>query len=149
MHCDEVIIHRLHIGHTFLTHGHLLKRDSQPQCSVCQTQLTVEHVLLHCPMWNAIRVNHFAVTSLLDLFSEVAPRCIISPIMIIRLYILSFKCLYHFYIPCLQFLRLSFLHLYHFWIPRLLSFQAVGFYLQLDQFWSILDAISLSVLMCR
>ena len=42
---DEVIIHRLRIGHAFLTHGYLLKRDSPPQCSACQTQLTVEHVL--------------------------------------------------------------------------------------------------------
>ena len=56
---DEIIIHRLRIGHTFLTHGYLLKRDSPPQCCACQTQLTVEHVLLHCSMWNAIRTNHF------------------------------------------------------------------------------------------
>ena len=60
---DEIIIHLLRIGHTFLTHGYLLKRDSPPQCSACQTQLTVEHVLLHCPTWNAIRANHFTVTN--------------------------------------------------------------------------------------
>ena len=28
---DEIIIHRLRIGHTYLTHGYLLKRDSPPQ----------------------------------------------------------------------------------------------------------------------
>ena len=27
---DEVIIHRLRIGHTILTHGYLLKREGQP-----------------------------------------------------------------------------------------------------------------------
>ena len=73
--CDEIIIHRLRVEHTFLTHGYLLKRDGPPQC---QTQLTVEHVLLHCPTWNAIRANHFTVTSLLDLFSKVASRCIVD-----------------------------------------------------------------------
>ena len=43
---NEIIIHRLRIGYTFLTHGHLLKKKRLPQCSVCQTPLTVEHVLL-------------------------------------------------------------------------------------------------------
>ena len=75
---DEIIIHRLRIGHTFLTHGYLLKRDSPPQCSACQTQLTVEHVLLHCLTWNAIRANHFTDTSLFDLFSNVTSRCIVD-----------------------------------------------------------------------
>ena len=76
---DEIIIHRLRIGHTLLTHGHLLKRDSPPHCCACQTQLTVEHVLLRCPTWNAIRVyNNFIVTSLLDLFNQVTPRCIVD-----------------------------------------------------------------------
>ena len=80
---DEIIIHRLRIGHTFLTHGYLLKRDSPPQCSACQTQLTVEHVLLHCPMWNAIRTNHFTATSL---FSNVTSRCIVDFIKEIGFY---------------------------------------------------------------
>ena len=75
---DEIIIHRLRIGHTFLTHGYLLKRDSSPQCSACQTQLTVEHVLLHCSTWNATRADHLTVTSLFDLFSTVTSRCIVD-----------------------------------------------------------------------
>ena len=57
-------------------HGYLLKRDSPPQCGACQTQLTVEHVLLYCPTWNAIRANHSTDTNLLDLFSNVTSRCI-------------------------------------------------------------------------
>jgi len=36
------IIHRLRIGHIYLTHGHILR------CLACQVDLTVEHVLLHC-----------------------------------------------------------------------------------------------------
>ena len=83
---DEIIIHRLRIGHTFLTHGYLLKRDSPPQCGACQTQLTVEHVLLHCPTRNAIRANHFTDTNLLDLFSNVTSRCIVDFIKEIGFY---------------------------------------------------------------
>ena len=83
---DEIIIHRLRIGHTFLARGHLLKRDSPPQCDACQTQLTVEHVLLHCPTWNAIRANHFTDTNLFDLFSNVTSRYIVDFIKEIGFY---------------------------------------------------------------
>ena len=75
---DEIIIHRLRIGHTFLTHGYLLKRDSPPQCSACQTQLTVEHLLLHCQTWNAIRSNYFTITNLSELFNTVSSRGIVD-----------------------------------------------------------------------
>ena len=83
---DEIIIHRLRIGHSSLTHGHLLKKESPPQCSACQTQLAVEHVLLHCLAWNAVRANHFTVTNLLDLFSKVTSRCIVDFIKEIGFY---------------------------------------------------------------
>ena len=83
---DEIIIHRLRIEHTFLTHGYLLKRDNPPQCSAIQTRLTVEHVLLRCPTWNAIHANHFTATSLLDLFSNVTSRCIVDLIKEIGFY---------------------------------------------------------------
>ena len=75
---DEIIIHRLRIGHTFLTHDHLLKKENTPHCSACQTQLTVEHVLLLCLTWNAILNNNFTVTNLLDLFDQVICRCIVG-----------------------------------------------------------------------
>ena len=32
---DEIMIHRLKIGHSFLTHGHLLRRETSPRCSAC------------------------------------------------------------------------------------------------------------------
>ena len=57
---DEIIIHRLRIGHTFLTRGYLLTRDCPPQCSACLTQLTVEttpsgiHWTIVCPMRSRI-----------------------------------------------------------------------------------------------
>jgi len=38
----EIIMHWFRIGHTYMTHGYLLKSDSPPQCNVCQknTQLS-------------------------------------------------------------------------------------------------------------
>ena len=39
----------MRIGHTFATHGHLLRGEDKPLCPRCNAYLTVEHVLLSCP----------------------------------------------------------------------------------------------------
>ena len=75
---DEIIIHRLRIGHIHLTHGHLLKRESPPQCGSCQVELTVEHILVHCTKFKRIRDNFYSVTSMSELFSKVTLYFIIS-----------------------------------------------------------------------
>jgi len=54
---DEIIIHRLRIGHTYLAHGHLLRGETPPRCLACQVDLTVEHVLLHCVSFTNARDN--------------------------------------------------------------------------------------------
>ena len=40
---DTVIINRLQIGHTRLTHSYLLSGDDQPTCNTCGLPLTVSH----------------------------------------------------------------------------------------------------------
>jgi len=42
-HQDEIIIHRLRIGHTYPMRRYLLRGET-----ACQVVLTVEHILLHC-----------------------------------------------------------------------------------------------------
>jgi len=70
---DEIIIHRLRIGHTYLTHGHLLRGETPPRCLAYQVDLTVEHVLLHCVSFINARDNCFCVTltSMSELFLKV------------------------------------------------------------------------------
>ena len=46
---DVVIIHRLRISHTRLTHGYLLSGTDQPECSACHCPLTVKHILIESP----------------------------------------------------------------------------------------------------
>ena len=75
---DELLIHRLRIGHTHLTHAYLLKRENPPECVQCQVPLTVEHILLDCVDFNFIRQKHFSVTTLTDLFNKTQPRTIID-----------------------------------------------------------------------
>jgi hypothetical protein len=44
---DEILIHRLHVRHTYLTHSYILRRDTPPECEYCHVRLTVEHLLYH------------------------------------------------------------------------------------------------------
>lgn len=49
---QQVAITRLRIGHTKLTHGYLISKENQPLCETCQTQLTVQHLLINCKKFN-------------------------------------------------------------------------------------------------
>jgi len=71
---DEIINHRLRIGHTYLMHEHLLLGETPARCLDCQVDLTVEHVLLLCVSITNSRDDFFCVTltSMSELFSKVA-----------------------------------------------------------------------------
>ena len=45
---EEVILCRLRVGHTYGTHGHLLRGEERPLCSRCNEPVTVAHALLAC-----------------------------------------------------------------------------------------------------
>ena len=44
----EVVINRHRIGHTWLMHRHLMRREDPDQCTTCGEALTVKHILLYC-----------------------------------------------------------------------------------------------------
>lgn len=44
----QVILTRLRIGHTKITHQHLIQRDEAEVCDTCHTTLNVKHILLEC-----------------------------------------------------------------------------------------------------
>jgi len=75
---DCVLINRLRIGHTHLTHSYLLLDDDQPESDVCQCPLTVKHILIKCVDLNDVRNKYFVVTSVKDLFENVALQNIID-----------------------------------------------------------------------
>jgi len=75
---DAVIIHRLCIGHTQLTHSYLLLGNDQPECLACHCPLTVKHILIECPALISSRNKHFTASSMKDLFDNVASRKIIN-----------------------------------------------------------------------
>ena len=66
-HKEDVVITRLRLGHTYLTHSHLLYNNPPPICQHCNVNLSVSHILLICPFYNnhcnklspAYTMNHF------------------------------------------------------------------------------------------
>ena len=62
---DNVIINRLRIGHTRLTHSFRMEnRPHQPLCDQCEGdhELTVKHILIECNFLKIIRRRHYDVT---------------------------------------------------------------------------------------
>lgn len=55
----DTLRHRLRIGHTYLTHGFLLRGEEPPQCTHCGEQLSVLHILITCPLQEPHRQRHF------------------------------------------------------------------------------------------
>lgn len=45
---QETAITRLRIGHTHITHQHLMKKEEPPYCTCCGCSLTVKHILTEC-----------------------------------------------------------------------------------------------------
>ena len=83
---DESVLHRARIGHTYITHGFLLRREDAPECQTCQCLLTVEHILINCKSYHDIRQRFYSVGSLSELFNRVAPVAVVNFLKQINLY---------------------------------------------------------------
>ena len=75
---EQVVISRLRIDHTRLTHSFILKQEPQPQCLTCQTTCTVKHILIECRTFAVTRKGFFKVNNLTDLFENVKIDDILS-----------------------------------------------------------------------
>ena len=64
---DSVVLSRLRVGHTRLTHGHLMERCATRICE-CGRDLTVKH-LFECNRFKTARENS-GITDLADLVTE-------------------------------------------------------------------------------
>ena len=84
---EQVIIHRIRIGHTRLTHSyHMEGRPNAPICSFCKVKLTVSHFMLFCNRFSAVRGRFFNVQGMHELFHSVSLRKILSYIKEIGLF---------------------------------------------------------------
>ena len=67
----EVVLARLHLGHTRITHSYLLLGEEQPQCFGCNAPFTVRHFLLECCDFAQVRNNSFHVDNMKQLFQDI------------------------------------------------------------------------------
>jgi ribonuclease HI len=65
---EEVTLCRLRIGHTKLTHGHLMERAPPPIC--CGVQLTVRHILTECRQHQDNRLQYLPSQNLKKILSN-------------------------------------------------------------------------------
>ncbi|GFQ92163.1 putative RNA-directed DNA polymerase from transposon X-element [Trichonephila clavata] len=68
---EQVIWTRLRLGHTRLTHRHLLFGEPPPYCEICNVPLSVKHILCDCPHSNHLRNRllnsvDFTISSILN-----------------------------------------------------------------------------------
>ena len=75
---EEIVLARLRIGHTRLTHSCLLKREERPYCIGCDTPFTVRHFPLDCADFVRERRSLFEVNNLKDLFKDISVENILS-----------------------------------------------------------------------
>nr|XP_042896049.1 uncharacterized protein LOC122268979 [Parasteatoda tepidariorum] len=68
----DVKLTRLRIGHTRLTHLHLLFGEPPPQCNTCDVLLSIHHILITCPYFNRHRLAFFgsSILSMGDLLGD-------------------------------------------------------------------------------
>ncbi|XP_055585204.1 uncharacterized protein LOC129738051 [Uranotaenia lowii] len=61
---------RLRIGHTRLTHGHLMEKEDPPVCHACNVQITVKHILVQCQIYQQARTDSDLSNSLREILSN-------------------------------------------------------------------------------
>jgi hypothetical protein len=54
---DEVIINRLRLGHSKISHGHLMRREEPVLSQICGELLTIKYLFIHCRSYTESRNN--------------------------------------------------------------------------------------------
>ena len=68
---EEVVLARLCLGHTRVTHSYLLLGEEQPQCVGWDASFTEPHFLLECGDFAQVRNNCFHVDNMKQLFQDI------------------------------------------------------------------------------
>ena len=58
---NEVVLCRLWLGHTKLTHGYLIERKDPPLCNTCAVAITLHYILTECRKYLNQRHLHLGV----------------------------------------------------------------------------------------
>ena len=83
---DEVVLTRLRIGHSRLTHKFILDQEIPPVCVGCDAPYTIKHILLECIDFSEIRKKYYTCQDLHTLFTVVKTQNLLQFIQEIGLY---------------------------------------------------------------
>ena len=83
---EEVVLCRLHIGHSYFTHSYLLKDEEAPFCFACNEPNTLKHILLTCSDLIQVRRKYFSAESMELLFRNVPPDSIFNFLREVNIY---------------------------------------------------------------
>ena len=83
---EEIILARLRIGHSHITHSYLLKGEEEPQCIPCNAPLTVNHIFVDCVDLAPTRQRYFHVGNLTTLFDTVKFESVFDFLKEVHLY---------------------------------------------------------------
>lgn len=67
---DQVMLTRLRIGHTRITHQHILTKDVQQKCEHCNIPISIPHILLDCPEFEKERIENKIGKRLEDILND-------------------------------------------------------------------------------
>lgn len=71
---EQRTLTRLRIGHTRLTHSHLIDKTLPPICRFCGTQITIPHILIDCRGYSQQRVRCEITGSLSEILAHDAKK---------------------------------------------------------------------------
>jgi len=83
---EEVVIARIRIGHTYITHKHILKGEDPPECVYCNEPFTVNHLMIECFDLQPTRDRYYLVHDMKDLFDTINITRIIEFLKAVNLY---------------------------------------------------------------
>src|SRR5215469_3428806 len=69
---EEVLLARLRLGHTRLTHGYILAGNLRPRCESCNKNLTVFHILVERSQNEAVWASCFPSLSSIHLSQKLS-----------------------------------------------------------------------------
>ena len=83
-----MVIHRIRIGHSRLTHGYLMeKKPNPPNCHFCNNSpISIRHILIECNNLNNTRVQYFNAANLEELFDQFSIKVILDYLREIQVY---------------------------------------------------------------
>lgn len=67
---DDIVLARLRIGHTKITHQYLMEKEQPPRCQHCNAPLSVKHFMTDCPVLEEERDRADISTNLQDVLED-------------------------------------------------------------------------------